>query len=339
VQIEVVTAWVMIAALAVYTLLGGADFGAGVWDLLASGPRRARQRDLLADAIGPIWEANHVWLILVIVLLFTCFPAAFAAAMTALHVPVLLLLLGIVARGASFVFRTYTTDRGGAQARWGWVFSIASVATPVLLGVVLGAAGAGNLHWEGERYVSGFFAPWLRPFPWAVGAFALSIFAFLAATYLCAEAEAGALREDFRARALVSGGVVIFVGVLTWWVSGADATTVGASLTGAWWAWPVRISAGLAAAGALAALWQRRFLVARACAVVQVLVIVLGYGAALFPYLIAPEFTIFNSAAPDLTHKLVLGTLGAGSLVLGPSLYLLFRIFKGERAFALVERE
>src|SRR5437870_12958917 len=107
-RIESVAAWIMLVSLVIYVLSGGADFGAGVWDLLASGPRKARQRELLSSAIGPVWEANHVWLIIVVVLLFTCFPAAFAAIMTALHVPLTIVLLGIVARGASFVFRSYS---------------------------------------------------------------------------------------------------------------------------------------------------------------------------------------------------------------------------------------
>ncbi|HZW11415.1 MAG TPA: cytochrome d ubiquinol oxidase subunit II [Phycisphaerales bacterium] len=336
-QVELLTAWAMIAALAAYTLLGGADFGAGVWDLLASGPRRAAQRELLAAAIGPIWEANHVWLILLIVLLFTCFPPAFAAVMTALHVPVLLLLLGIVARGASFVFRTYTSGTGAGQARWGLVFSIASVVTPLLLGVVLGAASSGQLRWHGDAYLGGFFAPWLRPFPWAVGVFTLAIFAFLAATYLCAEAEDPALREDFRRRALAAGAAVALAGGLAWWAADADATVLGAHLNAAWWGWPLRIATGLAAAGALAALWKRRFLAARTCACAQVMLVVLGYGAALFPHLVPPDFTVFNSAAPPITHFLVLGALAGGAVVLGPSLYFLLRVFKGQRAFALLD--
>lgn len=335
--IEWVTAWVMLVALAVYTLLGGADFGAGVWDLLASGERKTRQRELLSDAIGPIWEANHVWLIVVVVLLFTCFPPAFAAVMTALHVPVTLMLLGIVARGASFVFRTYSAGGDRAQARWGTVFSVASVVTPVLLGVVLGTVASGELRWEGERYVSGFFSPWLKVFPWSVGLFTLAIFAFLGATYACAEADDGELREDFRRRALGAGAAVGVTAGATWWLATRHAVVLSEGMAGAWWTWPLQIATGMAAVGALAALWRRRFLLARALAAGQVALIVLGYGAGTFPYLVTPQFTIGNSAAPALTHRLVLGALAAGAVVLGPSLYVLLRTFKGQRAFALLD--
>ncbi|HSN13548.1 MAG TPA: cytochrome d ubiquinol oxidase subunit II, partial [Anaeromyxobacteraceae bacterium] len=113
----------ILAALILYALLGGADFGGGIWDLLASGPRKKEQRAAIERALGPIWEANHVWLVLVVVLLFTGFPAAFAEVSIALFVPLVLLLVGIVLRGASFTFRAYDWPDDRVQARWGLVFS------------------------------------------------------------------------------------------------------------------------------------------------------------------------------------------------------------------------
>ena len=132
-------AGVILIALNGYMLLAGADFGGGVWDLLASGPRRDRQRELIATAIGPVWEANHVWLILVVVLLFTCFPIAFSRVAVGLHIPLTLMVLGIVLRGSAFIFRSYDTHHDVAQRRWGRTFSIASLLTPFLLGVCVGA--------------------------------------------------------------------------------------------------------------------------------------------------------------------------------------------------------
>ena len=137
---------VILFSLTAYALLAGADFGGGVWDLLASGPRRRAQRALIADAIGPIWEANHVWLILVVVLLFTCFPPAFASLGIVLHIPITLMLIGIVLRGSAFTFRSYGSERSETQRRWGTIFAIASVVTPVLLGVCVGAVAAGVLR-------------------------------------------------------------------------------------------------------------------------------------------------------------------------------------------------
>src|SRR5947208_14728496 len=124
-------AGVIFVALNAYAVLGGADFGGGVWDLLALGPRKARQRELIAEAIGPVWEANHVWLILAIVLLFTCFPPAFARLGTRLHIPLSLVLIGIVLRGSAFTFWRYGADE--EQRNWGMVFAIASLMTPLLL--------------------------------------------------------------------------------------------------------------------------------------------------------------------------------------------------------------
>src|SRR5437764_5309144 len=142
---------VMVVSLNAYVLTGGADFGGGVWDLLASGPRRAAQRELIASQIGPIWEANHVWLILVVVVLFTAFPAAFATLGVVLHVPLSLLLIGIVLRGSSFVFRSYGARDDATQQRWGRVFAMASVITPILLGIVVGAVASGATGAAADR--------------------------------------------------------------------------------------------------------------------------------------------------------------------------------------------
>src|SRR6266849_5347330 len=164
-------AGLIVVALNGYVLLGGADFGGGVWDLLASGPRRDRQRALIADAIGPIWEANHVWLIIVIVLLFTCFPPAFAALSITLHIPLTLMLIGIVLRGSAFTFRAHHGEDSAMPLYWGRVFAIASAATPVFLGICLGAVASGDVpRMDRADFYGGFIAPWLTPFCLAVGA-------------------------------------------------------------------------------------------------------------------------------------------------------------------------
>src|SRR5919206_5323426 len=135
---------VLALSLNAYVLLAGADFGGGVWDLLASGPRRNRQREVISHAIGPIWEANHVWLILAIVLTFSCFPSVFARLGTVLHIPLTLMLVGIVLRGSAFTFRAYDDEHDAVQRRWGRIFAGASLVTPVLLGVSIGTVAAGR---------------------------------------------------------------------------------------------------------------------------------------------------------------------------------------------------
>ncbi|HEX8539603.1 MAG TPA: cytochrome d ubiquinol oxidase subunit II, partial [Cystobacter sp.] len=207
---ELLLGGVLVAALILYALFGGADFGGGVWDLLASGPRQARQRELIARALGPVWEVNHVWLILAVVILFSAFPRAFAALSVALHVPLTLLLLGIIFRGTAFTFRTYDARGDAVQRRWGLVFSMASVLSPALLGMCVGAVVSGDIRVQGLTVVSGFFSAWLSPFALAVGALALCLFAFLAAVYLTAETREPGLQEDFRKRAL-GAGVAVFL--------------------------------------------------------------------------------------------------------------------------------
>src|SRR5438445_1335445 len=133
-MLELIFAIFILASLIIYALMGGADFGGGMWNLLAFGPRAQRQREAIADAIAPIWEANHVWLILVIVLLFTGFPTGFASMMTALNIPMTVMLLGIVLRGSAFVFRKYEVENAH---HWRTVFGIASFLTRFVNGMIL----------------------------------------------------------------------------------------------------------------------------------------------------------------------------------------------------------
>jgi cytochrome bd ubiquinol oxidase subunit II len=326
---------VMLAALVLYALLGGADLGGGIWDLLAGGPRRAEQRALVERAIGPIWEANHVWLVLVVVLLFTGFPAAFAAVSTALFAPITLLLVGIVLRGAAFTFRAYDRPDDRVQARWGLAFSSSSAVAPLLLGVVVGCVASGRAlpGPEGTAEALG----WLTPFTAAVGLFAAALFAFLAATYLAVEAE-GALREDFRRRALLAGVVVFLCALLAAALSAREAPAVFAGLTRRPYTAPLHLGTGVAAVTALAALRRGRVRLARAAAAVQVALIVLGWGVSQYPYLLVPGLTVAQAAAPRATLVAVLWALAAGAVLLFPALYLLFRIFKGERPFAVLDR-
>lgn len=311
-------AGIILVALTAYVLLGGADFGGGVWVLLAAGSRKEQQRKLIAQAISPVWEANHVWLILAIVLLFTCFPAAFARIAIVLHVPLTLMLIGIVLRGSAFVFQSY----GGGGGR---VFAISSLITPVLLGVCVGAVASGalgeerRLAAEGHGFYAGYVAPWLTPFAFAVGLFALACFAFLAATYLTLEARDAELREDFRLRATAAGSAVFAIALIGLVVF-EEAPVVHPGIV------------ALAAAAAIAAFWsllRRRYVLARVAAAAEVTIILAGWGSAQYPYLLPPDLTVRAAAAPRITLQLVLFALIAGAIVLLPSLYYLLRIFKG----------
>lgn len=319
----------LLAALNAYVVFAGADFGGGVWDLLASGPRRERQRDLIAHAISPVWEANHVWLILVVVLLFSCFPPVFSRIAIALHIPITLILVGIVLRGSAFTFRTYGGDDVPTQRRWGRLFATASLVTPLLLGVAVGTIAAGRVQPpSGTGFVADFVAPWLSLFTVSVGVLTLLLFAFLAAVYLTLEAQDPALREDFRRRALGSGAAVFVAAMLTLGLAWGEAPLVWKGLVTAPRAVPVHLLTGASATVALWGLWTRRYRLARGAAVVQISLILWGWALAQYPWLLPPDLSITMAAAPAVTLKLTLGALVVGAALLFPSLHYLFKIFK-----------
>jgi cytochrome d ubiquinol oxidase subunit II len=308
-------ALVMFASLIAYAVLAGADFGAGIWDLLSRGQRRAAHRAALAKAIGPVWEANHVWLIFVVVLLFTCFPAAYAQASVALFWPLHAVLLGIVLRGAAYVFRAYAAGTDASRDAWGHVFGASSALTPILLGMCLGALSTGDPY------------QWWEPFPVATGVLTLLICAYLAAVYLAWESHEPVLRDDFRRRALA-----------IWWVAGAASMVVlvlarseAAHLWAGLTSWPaiLFIAAGSALAPiSFAALRDNRFDLARYACVAQIVALLAGWAAAQWPYLIYPDVTVANAAAPASTLSLTAWTLPFGLGALFPALWFLFRVFK-----------
>ena len=334
-----VVAGTMVLALNAYALTGGADFGGGVWDLLARGPGREAQRALIAEQIAPIWEANHVWLILVVVMLFTAFPPAFAALGIVLHIPLTLMLLGIVARGSSFVFRSYGARDDASQRRWGRVFAIASVVTPLLLGTIVGAIVSGAAGEAAARvpattgdpapsYVSLYVAPWLAPFPLAIGVLALSMFGFLAAVYLAVREPA--LRDTFRRRALWSAGAMFVAAFGALAVAAMTTPHVMSGLT-AGGALALQLAIALTALAAIGALYERRWRFARVAAAAQVSLIIWGWVLVQAPYVLPPTMTIRGVAAPRVTLELLLGALAAGAVLLLPALAYLFRTFAGER--------
>lgn len=324
---ELIIAAFMLLSLILYALLGGADFGGGMWDLLACGPRAEQQRKAIAEAIGPIWEANHVWLILVIVLLFSAFPPAFAALMTALHIPITLLLIGIVLRGSAFIFRKYDSQGAGVRHRWGTVFGAASFFTPFFQGMVMGALTTGRIRCVDGRVTTGFFAGWLTPFALSCGVFALVLFAFLAAAYLTFYTrDEPELQNDFRRRALGCGLALGPVALAVFLTSRAGAPEMFHGLT-QWWAPLLLACTSLCAVAALLALWRRWFAFARIAAAAQVALILAGWGCAQYPNLITPDVTLHNSAAPETTLRLLTFALSAGTVLLLPALIFLFKLF------------
>jgi cytochrome bd ubiquinol oxidase subunit II len=332
-SLDLILAGTILISLTFYVLFGGADYGAGMWSLLAGGPRALAQREAIAKAIGPIWEANHVWLILVVTILFTAFPKAFALISTRLHIPLSLMLIGIVLRGSAFAFRTNdvaprTVSEAGAQKFWERIFAVSSVFTPIMLGTTIGAVASGRMTGRGGAFMDTFVHPWATPFCFTVGLLALALFAFLAAVYLVLEAQDDALREDFRRRALWAGSVALLLAGAVFLLSNSAAPHVRYQLSHTIWGTMTLVIAGLSALAALTSLWRRMDRMAFVWTVSEVIFIVWGWGVAQYPYLVIPSVAITDSA-PIQTLQLVLAAVLIGAVLLFPSLYYLYRIFKG----------
>jgi len=334
VNLAAVTALV---ALMAYAVFGGADFGGGVWDLLATGPRKQRQRDAIAHAMGPVWEANHVWLILLLVVLFTCFPNGYGPLAIALFIPFHLALLGIMLRGASFVFRNYsrkskTTDVDAGEplaSLWGTVFGVASMISPLLLGVAFGVLTQGEVRITADGAVHHEDKlPWLSFYAVGCGLLALSTCAYLAAVYLTVET-ADELREDFRHRAILAGTTTAILAGAVFVATYFEAPWFFGQLTSLR-SLPVLVVGLFFFAASAWAVYGRRYWLSRVFAAGEIIVLLLGWGIAQLPYLIYPDMTLMDAAAPRATIAFMLATLPFGAAIIGPSLWLLMRVFKQE---------
>ncbi len=293
------------------------------------------QRQHIADTLAPIWEANHVWLIVVVVMVFTAFPAGFSTIAIVLHIPLTVMLFGIVLRGSAFIFRSYGSTTEGARRRWGVIFAAASIVTPLFLGVIVGALASGAVGEASLRiadpsasFADVYVAPWVSLFPIVIGLFALALFAFLAAVYLAYNAPAPSLAEDFRRRALAAAVVVFALAAASLLISHWRAPGVAGALMQSGLSIPLQVGTGVAAVTAIVALWRRRYGVARVAAGAQVSGILWGWALAQFPFIVPPLLTIRAAAAPSRTLELLVIGLLVGAAVLIPSLRYLLRVFE-----------
>lgn len=320
--------WVaMGVGLLVYCLTGGADLGAGLWTVLARGKRRDAQRVAVREAIAPIWEANHVWLIFVVVVMFSAFPRAFAALCIALHVPLSLALVGLVFRGAAFAFHGYGIQSSVARGGWERVFALSSLVTPFFLGCVVGGLSGGEIRLQQGQVVTGFFAGWTSAFSLSVGVFATALFALLAAVYLAAETD-GALSADFRRRALaaemVAGGAAAGVFLLARF----QAPLLYRGLADAPWFWGVQGAAAGSAGAVMLLLWKGRARIARWAVALQVALVVLGWGLAMDRHFILPDLGFAEAGSSAALLPALVLALAVGALLLIPALFFLYRVFK-----------
>jgi len=311
-----------------YAVFGGADFGGGFWDLIAGDAEKGeRPRATIQRSLTPVWEANHVWLIFILVVLWTAFPEAFGAIMSTLYVPLALAAVGIVLRGAGFAFRK-SVESLGAQRAMGAAFAVSSVLTPFFMGTVVGAIAAGNVPAEGNGDA---FSSWLAPLPLVTGALFVATGAYLAAVFLVVDSSRHGEKEMesyFSTRALVAA---LFAGALA--LAGIVALHEEARyayerliVEGL----PLVIVSILCGFGVLGLLLQRRRRGLRPLAVGAVVAVIWGWAVAQFPYLLPTSLKITESAAPDPTLDAVLIVFVIAALVVLPSLGLLYWLTQRE---------
>jgi cytochrome d ubiquinol oxidase subunit II len=311
-----------------YVLLGGADFGAGIVEMLVG----KKGTDTISKAIAPVWEANHVWIILAVVILFNGFPLAYTVMSTYLHIPLLLVLIGIIIRGTAFSFRYYDVISGNVHSYYSWFFRTSSVITPFFLGMVLGAAILGRIPLDTNgSFTEIFIRPWLNVFTVSTGLFMILLFGWIASVYLIGETEEKTF-PVFRKTSLVLFIALIISGGLVF----LAAEKTGLHLLRKFSVSPISIISVMLATLLIPVMWRnisrKNVFWTRMLAGVITACILVGWFAVQFPVLVnraeGQNLTIWNSRAPDVTMYYLLAALIVGIFIIFPAFAYLFKVFK-----------
>jgi len=323
--VSTAVAVVLVLAALAYAVFAGADFGAGFWDLAAGGPQRGvRPRAAIDAAIGPLWEANHVWLIFIFVVLWTSFPEAYASITLTMFIPLTIAALGIVLRGSSFAFRKEVV-RTRNRRNFGTAFAVSSILVPYCMGAMVGGVASGRVPAGGRA--GDPVHSWINPTSVLGGVLAVVVVAYLSAVYLVWDTRRVGdleLAAYFRRRAIASAvvaGIVALGGVA---VLHADATYLFGELTSR--ALPLLLLSALCGAGSLLLLLRDATRGARLLAVAAVAAVVIGWGVAQWPYLLPTSLTVFAAAAPSGTLTAVLVATGLAAVLVLPGLILLYSL-------------
>jgi cytochrome d ubiquinol oxidase subunit II len=320
------------ASVLLYVVLGGADYGAGILELAPMPHLENKQRSVINEAMGPVWEANHMWLVLIVVILFMGFPNIFTMVMVHLHIPVVALLVGIVARGTAFTFRHYDAIHDSKSQRvYSMIFSLSSLWTTFWLGILAGSLWQGRMDPTAKDFIQAYVAPWSGLVPVAMGFFTVCICAFLAAVYLVGETKDPELKRYFWRRGFAFNIAVVLMGGFVFVAAYLEES---AFLT-AFLQHPLSIACVLLATLLFFLLWQllkrnQSFLV-RLTAAAQVSLIILGWFFAIAPAaLITPQgpVSFYEAAAPEATLRQLTYALCVGSILIFPSLFYLLKVFK-----------
>jgi cytochrome bd ubiquinol oxidase subunit II len=307
-----------------YALFGGADFGGGLWDLIAGDAEKGeRPRALIQRSLTPVWEANHVWLIFILVVLWTAFPPAFSAVMTTLYVPIALAAVGIVLRGSGFAFRKSIEGLAARRAA-GATFALSSVLTPFFMGAVVGAIASGNVPATGNGDA---FSSWLEPLPLLTGAMFVATGAYLSAVFLVGDARRAGeedLERYFVRRALAAGAVAGVAAAIGLVELHAEARYIFDRLTDQ--GLPLVVLSALCGGGLLVVLLGGGRRPLRPLAAGAVVAVIWGWGVAQFPYLLPTNLKIGEAAAPDPTLDIVFIVFAVAAVLVLPSLGLLYTL-------------
>lgn len=316
-------ALILLFVITTYAVFAGADFGAGFWDLIAGNPTRGEEpRAQIEHSIGPVWEANHVWLIFALVVLWSGFPIAFQSIMLTLFVPITLAALGVVLRGASFAFRK-SVVRLKYRRAFGAGFALSSVLVPYFFGAVAGAIASGRVPSGGKS--GDLWSSWINPTSVVVGLLAIATCAFLAATFLIWDSKRlgnGEMQEYFRKRAFgasLIAGLVAFCGIF---VLHSDSPYLFHGLLSR--GLPLVVLSIVCGITSLVLLHRRAARGARQMAIGAVATIVVGWGIAQWPYLLPTSTKVTQAAAPDGTLEALVGAFIIAAVMVVPSIALLY---------------
>ena len=331
-MIFVVTAFLFLA-IVLYFLLGGADFGAGIIELFTSEKNKHKTRQTSYHAIGPIWEANHMWLIIAVVIMFVGFPVIYSTMCTYLHIPMLIMLLGITARGTAFAFRNYDAVKGGhTQKIYNRVFVYSSFITPLFLGIIAGSAISRQIDLHATTFLDAYIFSWFNYFSVAVGLFTVALSGYLAAIYLIGEADNDHDARRFILKAKVMNIIAVAFGGLVFIASEVENIHLAHWIFGN----AVSLTAVIAASISLIASWilinKGKRKIIRIGAGFQVTMILLAVGYMHYPYLImikgGQNLSLFAYQAPETTITDLGWGLFIGSFLILPSLFYLYYSFQ-----------
>jgi cytochrome d ubiquinol oxidase subunit II len=331
----IVTIIFLLTSIYLYCLLGGADFGAGIIELFSRKKDKDKISNLVTNAIAPIWEANHMWLIIAVVILFNAFPPVYTAVSVALYIPLILLLLGIVFRGTAFTFRHYDAVKDNSQKVYSRIFAYSSLMVSFFFGLITGALVSGKITYNPASFFDGYIHPWFNFFSVSVGIFVSSLFAFVAAVYLISESTDELTRADFISRSKIANLVTVFSGMMVFIFSFVE--DVG--FTEAFFSNIISITFIILATISIPVLWKviNKKLIwgSRILAGAELFLIIGAFYAVYFPVVViiknGEDLTLFNSAAPDITLAYLGWALLIGSVFIFPALFYLIKIFKLEK--------